>query len=100
MPVSSLVHKFQKMTLYVLAAIAVLFLVIFLVGWDKVWTATSGPADLGAVDFATLKKGPRPNQYLVCNDDICTVAGKDIDQGSPEYNLPASELITRIDNFI
>lgn len=59
-------------------------------GWAHVWRITNGPADLGEVDFATLKKTARPNQALVCPPGLC--GETDIDMEAPVFDLAAPDL--------
>lgn len=47
-----------------------------------------------AVDFATLQKTWKPNQYLVCPPDYCR--GSPPDQISPAWPLDAADLMARL----
>lgn len=76
-----------------IALIAVAAILLFLLkvyGLEKVWERTSGPADLGPVSFDTLKKTPKPNQALICPQDMCR--DEDRDQVAPIYSLSAEDL--------
>lgn len=76
--------------LTLLALAAVLFFILKAYGFEKMWEVTSGPADLGPVAFDTLKKGPKPNQALICPRDLCR--DQDRDDTAPVYDLTAGEL--------
>ncbi len=77
----------------VLAALLVIVVVfaalMAMMGRERLLELALGPVDIMAVDFATLKKTPKPNQYLVCPPDLC--AGTP-DRRSPEYDFPAEQL--------
>lgn len=47
-------------------------------GIDDMWTALFGPADLGAVDFATLRRRWAPSDALACPPEVCPGAKPDI----------------------
>ncbi|MEM9733679.1 MAG: DUF1499 domain-containing protein [Pseudomonadota bacterium] len=68
----------------------VLLLLLKVYGFEKVWERTNGPADLGLVVFETLKKGPKPNQALICPQNMCSA--EDRDSVSPRYALSADAM--------
>jgi uncharacterized protein (DUF1499 family) len=47
-------------------------------GIEDMWTALFGPADAGAVDFATLRRRRAPSDALACPPDVCPHAKPDI----------------------
>jgi uncharacterized protein (DUF1499 family) len=47
-------------------------------GVEDMWTALFGPGDLGAVDFATLRRRRAPSDALACPPDACPHAKPDI----------------------
>lgn len=55
---------------------------------ENLWVMMAGPADQGAVDFATLTRSPKPNNYLLCPKDLCAEA----DAAAPVFALSAEEL--------
>ena len=68
-----------------------LIVVIFrIVGFDKLWRILAGPADKGPVDFATLRKSRKPNQFLLAPENYCK--NETPDKTSPTYSLSAEEL--------
>lgn len=73
----------------VLAALAAAAIVIAVVGRERVLELAFGPPDTSAVDFATLRKTKKPNQYLVCPPGLCAETP---DRESPEFDVPAEEL--------
>ena len=53
--------------------------------------------DVPAVDFASLKRGPTPNQYLLCPPNMCTA---ETDGAAPVFDLPADQLQVAWDQMI
>lgn len=49
------------------------------------------------IDFQTLRKGPKPNQYLVCPPGYCDGPP---DRTAPEFDVPAEALIGRIAEIV
>lgn len=78
-----------RMTLMAVAALAALFLY----SPNDFWTHLAGNPDLGPVTFATLKKGPKPNQYLLCPADVCRLETPDDEPRT--YPLDATALKQR-----
>lgn len=78
--------------------LGVLYAALSIYGWDKIWTKAVGPADMGSVDFSTLRKSKKPNQVLVCPADMCR--DKDRDWISQSYALSASDLRDELLNSI
>ncbi len=79
-----------KLLLAILCAVAVLLILLSLWGWEKAWTATFGPPDLGPIDFEGLKKRSRPNQGLIAPADLSDESS--VDATSPVYDLSAEHL--------
>ncbi|MGI9355966.1 MAG: DUF1499 domain-containing protein [Rhizobiaceae bacterium] len=59
-------------------------------GWERVWTSAFGPPDLGQVTFEKFAKGPKPNQALICPQDLCDE--ESLDRESSVYDIPAGQL--------
>jgi uncharacterized protein (DUF1499 family) len=57
---------------------------------DRAWALVFGPPDLGAVDFATLRRRRTPNDALVCPEGFCASARADM--VAPEFPVPAERL--------
>lgn len=72
-----------------LASLVLLFGVMGLFGFEKLWRF-AGPADMGPVVWEGLKKGPKPNQALVCPKGLCNDA--DMDRESPVYAVDGTAL--------
>jgi len=49
------------------------------------------------VDFPSLRKGPKPNQYLVCPARYCAAAP---DRIAPEFDLPVTALLDRFAEIV
>lgn len=67
---------------------------LFLYSPEDFWRRLAGDADLGPVEFETLRKSPKPNQYLVCPDKLC--AYQEPDEVSKIYPYPATILKERL----
>ena len=63
----------------------------------QLWTVIAGNPDLGPVDFATLKKTSRPNQYLLCPEGICKTETPDAI--SKTYPFSPVELKEKLKGF-
>lgn len=59
--------------LYIVAFIFVLGIAVLLFfrSPETFWELAIGDPDLGYVDFSTMKKTSKPNQFLLCPKDIC-----------------------------
>ncbi len=83
-----------------LAAVAAAFVALALLGaagaaWfgkAELWAKLLGPVHREPVDFATLRKRPSPNQFLVCPPDLCREPG---DLAAPSFAHSAEELRDR-----
>ena len=45
--------------------------------------------DVPVIDFATLQRGPDPNQYLLCPKGMCTA---ETDGAAPVFDVPVQQL--------
>ena len=80
---------FWSTVLAVAAAAAIAILAAFFIaGPERIW-ALFGPADLGPVNFETLKRRTSPNDLLACPQNIC-IAKSDL--ASPIFAVSAPEL--------
>jgi len=59
-------------------------------GLERTWQGVFGSADLGSVDFATLRRRTNPNDALICPRDICPQAQPDAEP--PVFPVPADRL--------
>lgn len=59
--------------LYIVAFIFILGIAVLLFfrSPETFWELVIGDPDLGHVDFPTLKKNRRPNQFLLCPKEVC-----------------------------
>jgi len=73
-----------------IVALILVPILIRILGPEKFWAFSHGPADLGEIDFATLKKTARPNQFLVCPEGFCELENPD--KISPVYKLTTDKL--------
>lgn len=76
-----------------LAVVAVAAGAFYAIGPEKLWQRF-GPADLGAVDFATLKRRDTPNDALACQAEFCA-AKADIE--TPVFAVPAQMTFRAVD---
>lgn len=84
----------MKKTLIALAVALAGFLSIYaFIGLERVWQFTSGDPDMGPVNFNTLKKTPKPNQYLLCPAGYCAETPDTI---SSIYEISSSKLFAEI----
>jgi uncharacterized protein (DUF1499 family) len=80
---------FWSTVLAVAAAAAIgILAAFFIAGPERIW-ALFGPADLGPVNFETLKRRTSPNDSLACPQNIC-IAKSDL--ASPVFAVSAPEL--------
>lgn len=70
-----------------------LILVITVYGRDNSWKLAFGDPDLGHVDFATLRKGPNPNEWLVAPPERLEAAP---DAVAPVFAMAAPDLFARL----
>ena len=74
----------------VAAGLAVALAGALIPGRERIWTLVAGPADLGGVDFATLKPPSSPNHFLACPKGLCRRARADM--VSPTFKVSAAHL--------
>ncbi|MDQ0316678.1 DUF1499 domain-containing protein [Amorphus orientalis] len=65
------------------------------VGRERIWRLAAGPADLGAVDFASLEPAPHVNGYVVCPDEFCPPRAAD--ETAPVFDVSADRLFTIVE---
>lgn len=75
-----------------LGALAALLTTTAILGREHTLAVVFGPVELTAVDFRTLTRTSRPNQYLSCPANVCAAS---TDAVSPVYDLPVSVLKQR-----
>lgn len=68
-----------------------------LIGPARVYTWIAGPADQGAVDFATLQRRSTPTDSLACTPGLCRSR---IDLSLPVYAEPPEQLMQRLDAVV
>jgi len=87
-----MVKRMTLRTILLLIGIGVvgaLLVSIVMLGRERLLATVFGPVDLSPVDFRTLTRPQRPNQYLVCPADFCAAA---TDAVSLIYGVPAAVL--------
>jgi uncharacterized protein (DUF1499 family) len=77
------------MLLLGLGLILGMLLVTAVIGRERLLTLIYGPIAFATIDFRTLQRHARPNQYLVCPPHVCATTP---DVGSPTYNIAATVL--------
>jgi uncharacterized protein (DUF1499 family) len=70
--------------------------IFYAIGPDRVW-AQFGAADLGDVDFASLKRRDTPNDALACRPEFCA-AMHEVE--APASTLPPDELYRIVQNAV
>jgi uncharacterized protein (DUF1499 family) len=75
-----------------LGVVLVLLSITALLGREQMLAIMFGPVNLTAIDFRTLTRSNRPNQYLVCPPNLCTTTP---DAASPVYEVPVIRLRER-----
>src|SRR5215510_9395816 len=53
--------------------------------------------DVPEVDFTALKRGPNPNQYLLCPEGLCTT---ETDGAAPMFDVPGDQLQVAWDEMV
>jgi uncharacterized protein (DUF1499 family) len=74
-----------------LSLVTLAFLAVIFVGRERLLTLILGPIETFNIDFHTLQRHERPNQYLVCPPATCTATP---DAVSPVYDVPVTVLRT------
>jgi uncharacterized protein (DUF1499 family) len=86
-------HKFlQVLLLLLLGVLVAALLTTAILGRERLLATVFGPVDLSPIDFRTLTRKPRPNQYLLCPSQYCAATP---DAVSPVYAVPAPVLKDR-----
>jgi uncharacterized protein (DUF1499 family) len=75
-----------------LGVLLVMLSITALLGREQMLAIIFGPVDLTTIDFRTLTRSNRPNQYLVCPRSLCTTMP---DAVSPVYEMPVARLRER-----
>ncbi|MEQ9643182.1 MAG: DUF1499 domain-containing protein [Alphaproteobacteria bacterium] len=85
-----MVSTFFKWFGLLILAVALLWVIgVAVLGHAGLLALLFGEPDRPRIDFATLQKTDRPNQYLVCPRDLCAATP---DRDAPVYAVPASDL--------
>jgi uncharacterized protein (DUF1499 family) len=82
----------QNVLFGLLVVVIVVLLVTVLIGREQLLAMVFGPVELRQIDFKSLVRSERPNQYLVCPATVCAARP---DATSPVYNVPATTLRDR-----
>lgn len=79
--------RFLRYSLLVLAGIAIAAIALIWEGGtlENLWKIK----DVPIVDFASLRRAPTPNQYLLCPPGMCAA---ETDGAAPIFDLPAAQL--------
>ena len=83
------------MRLLQLVALGALIVIILalgataVIGRERALALVFGPAEPTPIDFKTLTRHRRPNQFLMCPKGLCSAA---IDVVSPVFDVPATQL--------
>lgn len=78
---------------WIIGMLSLVIVAFFLVGPDRVWQMTTGPADMGAMTLETLTRTGKPNDALIGPADALPMAP---DVESPVFAVPAEELFQQI----
>ena len=70
---------------------------LMLFGRPQLLESVFGPAKIAPVEFETLAKTDRPNQYLVCPENLCN---QEPDAVAPVFDMPAGDLDARWQRMI
>lgn len=65
---------------------------------DGMWNMAAGHADLGPVEFSSLKRPASPNYCLVCPEGFCGDFRPNIT--SPEFNLDVADLRVQFNELV
>lgn len=89
------IRKMLQVVIYGLIALIVLVALLRLTPiWDGILSAK--PAEI--VDFATLEPPPKPNWFLLCEDNVCTAATPKATP--PIFEVSAEELKGRMEALL
>ena len=67
-------------------------------GVTKLWERIAGPADLGPVDFAAIRRSTSGNDALICPAGLCGETR--VDGAAPVFRLPAPALRQAVQAFL
>ena len=81
--------KWLKRVVIVVIALAAAAALIAVEG--SMLTSLFSVGELPRIDFATLQRTPKPNQYLVCPPGLCQAK---VDAESPTFDVPIDKLRT------
>lgn len=87
----------NRLFLFLLGAAVVGTGAFFAIGPARIWDRLAGPADLGPVDFATLRRRTVPNDALACSRGACP-APAEIEL--PLFARPPGELLARLEEQV
>ena len=79
----------QNLLFVILTVVVLVVLVTVIIGREQLLAMAFGPVELTRIDFTTLTRAERPNQYLMCPPDVCA---QKPDAVSPVYEVPATTL--------
>ena len=82
-------HTLRTVLLIVGISALVTLVTTLVIGRERLLAMAFGPVDLSPIDFRTLTRPPRPNQYLVCPAHFCAAAP---DAVSPVYAISVGVL--------
>jgi len=88
--------RFLRYLLIAIAGVAVAAVALILEG-QTLETTIFPVDDVPVIDFATLERGPAPNQYLLCPAGLCTTQ---TDGAAPIYDVPVAKLQVAWDEMI
>lgn len=80
---------------WIIALVFILLIVVFAWDRDSFWTRLAGDPDLGDVTFATLTKGPKPNEALACPPGRCKAYSAGLE--TTQYALAPEALLEELD---
>ena len=72
-----------------IGAIVIVAAIYVFVGFERVWSTIGGDPSSELVVIASVKKTPKPNQYLICPDGYCEEVA---DQTAPVFNVSVDQL--------
>lgn len=79
----------RTVSVTILGLLILLGLATAMIGRDQMLALIFGPMEPVAIDFRTLERHGRPNQYLMCPANLCRAT---TDAVSPIYAVPVSQL--------
>lgn len=87
--------RFLRYALVLMVGIAVALMALIWEGGtlEQIFPVPDAPE----VDFASLQRGPAPNQYLLCPEGLCTTQ---TDGAAPVFDVPADQLQVAWDEMV